>query len=358
LGGKITKLFVKENSNVKQNQVMAYIEATANHDHILKLSATLDELETEVNDGIYDYLDDFGKTKTANLGELQPDYQQFEQSLTKLQSLTTNGFYGQKRKILQQELDNSRYLSVKLKEQLTIYNRDYQLAQKDFDAHQRLAKRGVISQIELAREESKMLSKQLPLKQVESSIMTNNAEQSAKSKELLDLDRSLFEQKSFTSEALKTLISAVNAWKSKYIVTAPTDGKVFFLNTLQENQVVAVNQELFYVGMGKPNDFIGEMKIPQDNFGKLKIGNRVMIRFNGYPSEEYGTVMGLVQGISQIPDKDNTYLVRVKLSSGLKTDYGKTLAFRNGMLASADIITDDQTLAEKILYQFRRALQR
>ena len=99
VGGKLTKLIAKEDDIVKQNQVLAYLEANANHDEILKLSEQLNELEKDVNDGEFETLNTFEKSKFSNLGELQPDYQHFEQSLTQLQSLTSNGFYDQKRQI-------------------------------------------------------------------------------------------------------------------------------------------------------------------------------------------------------------------------------------------------------------------
>ena len=87
---------------------------------------------------------------------------------------------------------------------------------------------------------------------------------------------------------------------------------------------------------------------------KIKIGQKTIIRFNSYPSEEYGTVVGEISYISEIPAKDNTYLAKISLPNGLTTTYNKNLTFRNGMLANVEIITEDRTLASKILYQFRR----
>ena len=357
-GGKLIKLFVKENSVVAQNQVLAYLEATANHDEVLRLSEVLNKIQVGVKEDNLEELNNFKELNFSNLGELQPEFQQFEQSLTQLQSLTSNGFYAQKKNLLRNELSQLQNLANKLNEQRQIYQRDFNLAEKEFSTQQRLAKQGIISNIELSREESKMLSRQLPLKQVETSLINNQNEQSYKSKELLDLDKNLYEQKSFTKEALKTLISNVNTWKNKYILFSPVAGQIFFQKTLQENQVLAVNQELFFVGNGKPTAYLGEMKVAQDNFGKMKLGQSVIVRFNSYPSEEYGTVKGEVANISQIPESDNTYLVRVKFPEGLTTNYHKNLIFRNGMLASADIIIEEKTLADKILYQFRRAIQR
>lgn len=358
VNGKLIKLMVKDNDTVEQNQVLAYLESTANHKDILKLSEQLNQIEQEVVEGKYDNLNNYVKANFSNLGELQPDYQSFQQSLTQLMSLTSQGFYHQKRQILQRELDNLRFMSSKLDEQLFIYRKDYSLVQKEFQSNQRLAQKGVLSALELNREESKLLSKQLPIKQTESAMMSNKAEQSSKSKELLELDKNLFEQQNHTVEALKTLISAVNTWKNKYIITAPSNGKVFFQSSLQENQTLSSNQELFYIGTSKLNDYIGEMHVAQDNFGKVKLNDNVTLRFNSFPAEEYGTVSGEVVSISQIPDKENNYLVKVKLSQGLTTNINKKLTFRNGMLATADIITEDKSLSDKILYQFRRALER
>jgi multidrug resistance efflux pump len=356
--GKITKLFVQENMVIQKDKPLAYIEAIGKHDEILALSEQLGQAEQEVNNGNYQNLASLQNYTASNLGEIQPEFQRFEQTLTRLQSLTSTGFYGNKKKILRQEYDNLHNLESRLKEQINIYSRDYVLAKRNYEAHQRLAKQGVISSIELARQESQLISKQLPYKQAESALINNRAEQSAKNKELLDLDKNLFEEKNFTLEALKTLISAVDAWKNKYIITSPVEGRVFFQSTLQENQVVAENQELFFLGSNRPAEYIGEMAVAQDNLGKIKTGKMVIIKFNSYPSEEYGMVEGFVSSISEIPNKDNSYLVKVKLKNGLKTTYNKTLRFRNGMIASADIIVEDQTLAEKILYQFRRAVQR
>ncbi len=354
INGKLVRLFIKENEIVNKNQALAYIESTANHDEILSLSVQLDTIQKSVQQGYFSALSILRKNSYTNLGEIQPDYQRFEQTLTQLQALTSNGFYAQKRNFLNKELSDIGFMSRKLSEQQQIYQRDFNLAQNEFSKKQRLARQGVVSSSELSDAESRLLAKQIPLKQVEAQLINNQSEQTGKQKELLELDKNLFEQKNTTSESLKTLISAINAWKQKYIISAPVAGKVFFQTTIQENQSVSPDQELFYIGSPKAKQYVGNVNIPQDNFGKIKIGQKVIIRFNSYPSEEYGTVEGVMSYISEIPAKDNTYLTKISLPNGLSTSYNKKLIFRNGMLANVEIITEDKTLASKILYQFRR----
>ncbi len=358
MNGKLVKLFVKENELVQQNQTLAYLESTANHDEILRLSAKLDTIQKNVQKGYFSSLNVISKNNYANLGELQPDYQRFEQTLTQLQSMTSNGFYEQKKGLLNDEISDLNFMSNKLSEQRDIYAKDYELGKAEFAKRQRLARQGAIASSELSEAESRLLSKQIPMKQTEAQIINNQAEQNSKQKELLELDKNLFEQKNNASESLRTLISAINAWKQKYIIVAPVSGKVIFQTTIQENQTINLDQELFYIGSSNNSKNIGEVNIPQDNFGKIKIGQKVIIRFNSFASEEYGTVAGEVIYISQIPAKDNTYLVKIGLSNGLNTTYNKKITFRNGMLANIDIITEDRSLADKILYQFRKALQR
>jgi multidrug resistance efflux pump len=358
INGKLVKLFVKENEVVQQNQPLAYLESTANHDEILRLSAKLDTIQKSVQRGYFSALYTLRKNNYANLGELQPDYQRFEQTLTQLQSMTSNGFYEQKKGLLNDEITDLNFMSNKLSEQRDIYAKDYELAKAEFAKRQRLARQGVIASSELSEAESRLLSKQIPTKQTEAQIINNQAEQNSKQKELLELDKNLFEQKNNASESLRTLISAINAWKQRYIIVAPVSGKVIFQTTIQENQTITSDQELFYIGSSANSQNVGDVNIPQDNFGKIKLGQKVIIRFNSFASEEFGTVAGEVIYISQIPAKDNTYLVKIGLTNGLKTTYNKKITFRNGMLANIDIITEDRSLADKILYQFRKALQR
>ncbi len=358
IDGKLLKLFIKENDKVSKGQILAYMESTANPEHVINLGLLLDKTKEQVNQGDLSTLSSFKTLQNLNLGELQGDFQTFEQSLTKLQSLTTNGFYIQNKQFLKNELFQLKNLSDKLHEQKQIFQRDYDLARGEFNTQQRLAKQGHISSLELTREESKMLARQLALKQVEATLINNLNEQSLKNKELLELDKSLFEQENYTKEALNTLISNVNIWKNKYLIKAEQDGRVFFQKTLQENQVLKANQEMFFIGNGMPFNYIGEMKVAQDNFGKIKIGQNVITKFNSYPSEEFGTVNGKVEFISQIPEADNTYLVKIKFPNGLTTNYKKKLSFRNGMQATADIILEDKSLADKILHNFKKAIKR
>jgi HlyD family secretion protein len=141
-----------------------------------------------------------------------------------------------------------------------------------------------------------------------------------------------------------------------YLLSSPSSGIVHFSNILQEKQQVKSGTEIIFLTQ-KENQFIGKIRIPQTNFGKIAKNQRVIVKFQGYPFEEYGAVEGMVAKISAIPIADNQFfMATVNLPLGLTTNYGKKLTYTNNMMASSEIITEDLRLIERLFYQFRRLI--
>ncbi len=351
--GKLVRLFVQDGKTVKAGAVLAYIESTARHDDVLQLSRELTKAWAIASRGNLEGLYKLNLTNYHQLGELQNAYQTFEQSHIQLRSYLTNGFYSKKKSLLKQEISDLKALADNLRAQHQIQARDMTLAQEDYDIQRQLAQDKVIALLELKREESKNIARKLPYQQTASALINNLTAQRAKQKEILELDKQVDEERDKFLQSLNTLQSAADAWKTKYVLTAPVGGRVIYVGTVQENQTVALSQELFYVAPPS-SEYFGELRIPQHNSGKVQIGQSVLVKFAGYPYQEFGAVRGRITAIADIPLKDSVFLARVELPIGLKTTYGKQLAYKTGMSASADIITNDSRLLEKLFYQLRK----
>ncbi|GAB3891155.1 hypothetical protein GCM10028803_02680 [Larkinella knui] len=61
-----------------------------------------------------------------------------------------------------------------------------------------------------------------------------------------------------------------------------------------------------------------------------------------------------IASIAEVSLRDHVFLAHVALPAGLKTTCGKNLVYRTGMAASAEIITEDRRLIEKLFYQIRK----
>jgi len=357
IDGKLIRLLVREHSPVQQGDVLAYLESTADHRAVLALIERLDVLSRQV--GRQEGNLTARRTVFAgdHLGELQNAYQAFDQAYTQYLSFQANGFYPVQRKLLTEELADLALLEGNLREQVSIYRQDWDLAQREYQVQQDLAEQKVIAVSQLRQEESKLLARRLPLKQAESAIVQNSSAQHAKRKEILALDKEAGEQRGLFVQALNTLRSEAQNWKQRYVLTAPVGGQVYFSRLLEEKQTLAANQEVFFIAP-RIGNYFGEVWVPQQNLGKVRAGQRVLIKFDSYPFQEYGTVAGRIAYLSEIPSKQDVFLAKVDLPDGLRTNYGKSIAYKSGIKASAEIITTDQRLLERLFYNFRRALSR
>ena len=77
LSGKLVKLLVKDGAIVKNEQPLAYLESTANHDQVLKLLANCTSIENKIYSAKVFADPDFSASTNLQLGELQDSYQIF-----------------------------------------------------------------------------------------------------------------------------------------------------------------------------------------------------------------------------------------------------------------------------------------
>jgi hypothetical protein len=96
--------------------------------------------------------------------------------------------------------------------------------------------------------------------------------------------------------------------------------------------------------------------MPVQNSGKVKIGQQVSIRLDNYPYQEFGMLAGVVQSISLVP-RNASYAIEVQLPHDLRTSFNTRLDFKQEMQGSAEIITEELRLLERIFYQIRRVLK-
>ena len=189
-----------------------------------------------------------------------------------------------------------------------------------------------------------------------SALINSQLTQRAKQKELIELTKQVREQRDGFGQALNTLQSAAYAWKARYVLSAPVAGRVSWLVPIYDEVAVKAGHELGQVvpdGATGAGAFTGEMRIGQYNFGKVKIGQTVLVKLPSYPFQEYGSLLGKVGSISPV-STDTTYRAQVIFPNGLLTTTGNRLAARNGLVATGEIITANTRLIEKLFYELRR----
>lgn len=345
--GKLSNLLVRDNQIVTAGQPLAYLESTANHQDVLKLIEHLQQLQKQVSTGKEVDVSFFDNHTIPNIGELQPAYQTFTQSLLTYQASLNSGFYAKKKSFLQRDLISFDKQKSQLTTQKALQQRDLKIAGEEYEMNKKLEQEKAETPAELRAAESKYLSKQSPLVQTDAALITAASNQDAKQKEILELDNQTIEEKSKFIQALNSLISQAMDWKNKYMLCASQNGKVSFAGIIQQNQVLQAGQEVFYINPNNGN-FFGEMAIPQVNMGKVKENQEVLIKLHSYPFEEYGMIRGRISNINDVPYKDSVFLSRVNFNLKSTTDLKRPVHLKQGMMADAEIITEDATILKRI----------
>jgi multidrug resistance efflux pump len=356
MNGRIEKIFVKDNQKVLTNQVLGYVESTAKYNEVTSLDKELSTMVEFIK--FHDLVDlkQIHLKEYQNLGEIQNSYQNFQQVYVQTSTLFSDKYYKQIQGLLKVDIKELEVLSQNLKGQKQILYQDLKLQEKEYQMNKTLHSSKVIADADLFREESKMLSKKEPISLIDKELINNTILIRTKEKEILNLTKLANEQKEIFKQSLNTLRSVIAEWKNRYVFYAPSDGEINFTNLIQEKTSLKANTKVMYVS-SSDNKYKGEIKIPQNNFGKVKTGQTVLIKFKGYPYEEYGIVEGKVESIAKIPSDDTNFYATVNLLNNEKTTNGQQLNFRNGMLASAEIITENLTFAQRIFYSFRKNLR-
>lgn len=129
----------------------------------------------------------------------------------------------------------------------------------------------------------------------------------------------------------------LTCWLIKYPDTIQTSAKLTPLNAISSEN----------------NHYFAEIIIHQSNFSKVKIDQQVLLRFDSYPFQEYGFIVGKIKFINRIPNED-AYIAEVFLVNGLKTTSGKPIRYQDGLVVPAEILTEDKRLLERLYHNFSR----
>ena len=347
--GKLVKLFIKENTEVDSGKLLGYIESNAKTDEVIKMSHQIDLFQKRAINGELDQLFNINLNAIEHLGELQGSYLIFSESFNNFRSFLSNGVYLQKKQMINQEINDLALQKSRLNNQKQIHQQDYEIAEKEFQAHQKLFEGKVISSLEFKREESKYINKKIPLENIASALISNGITQSLKQQELKELDNQVRIEKANFLAKINQFKSEIDNWKIEHLLIAKTSGKVVFNQFINEGDWVSANKPLFYISAKDEGKFIGVMKIGQYALGKVFEGQTVIIRLKAFPYQEYGVLKGKISYLSNLnTTTDTCYVARVIFENGRQSSYKKELNLKNGLIADAEIITQNRSLLGKL----------
>lgn len=354
--GKIQAILIDDKKIVNENTPLAVIENVANYKDVFLLKSITDTIS------LTNSKFPFERLKEAQLGEIENSFAMFQKEYIASELNKQLQPYKVESSAQSFEAKQLRERLQLLEGQKEINQSELQLLKTDVERYEKLFNKGIISAQEIEKQRLVYLQAKKNYKSLLSSISQlkssiNELNRSSKTTVINESTTSINLERS-VMQSFYQLKKAIKDWELNYVFRSSVKGTVSFLQIWSENQTINAGENMFAIIPSTEKGYIGKVKAKAQNSGKLQIGQKVNIRLANYPDREFGVIEGKLKTISLTPDKDGNLLLDIELPNGLKTSYKKQINFQQEMTGTADIITEDLRLLERLLYQFRDVFRR
>lgn len=354
--GRVTQLFVEDNQQVLPGQALGVLENSANYQHVQQLTQMLAFRGTTP-----DSLLALAVVPNWELGSLQEPFGTFAAASRDWWQYLTLDVYGKRLTKMEGEYAQQLQYSNNIRRQLALVREDLQLARRKFTRDSLLFAQEVIPEAQYEESRQLLLNKAYGLEQTRTSLSATQIQLAQLDRNITELKLEQQQQEQHLGMALKRaterLEAALAQWQLTYVLRTPASGAVTFTGFWSEQQHVKAGDVVMTIVTEDPGELVGKMQLPFEGAGKVKPGQEVHVKFAGYPYMEYGMVEGVVANISKVPERD-AYTLEIDFPEGLNTFYGHQLEFSQQMQGTAEILTKDSRLLERIIRPLRFLLKK
>ena len=352
--GPIEEFYVKNGDLVEPFQKLAIIRSTARIADVHKLMKIVEKYEFVGKK--FEFPID--STQNLVLGEIESSYVEFERSYL-------NYFLNNSTQPLEVQLSANQQTLVELAEryddlisQKEIQRQELELKKAEFDRFQQLFQKGVISLQEFQSKKLEYLQMQKTISSLEISISQIREAAFSARQNIKETNISMKEDhvkfSSTLTQSLNNLKRALKQWEENYVLSSSISGAVSFQGVWGENQHVNAGEVVFSIfPKSSSSQLLGKLTVPSHMAGKIAKDQKVLVKLNNFPYQQYGMLIGRVKSISVTPDAEGNYIIYISLPQGPVTSYSTTLTVNQEMIGQAEVVTEDLSIAERIFYKFK-----
>lgn len=356
--GQLDALLVEDNTIVEKDDFLAVLENSANYKDVVLIKSITDTLK--INSASFYF--PLETLPVLILGEIAADFAIFENSYSSY--LLNNEL-----KPFRNEFSANEMSILQTRQRLNILISQKQLGDKELvfkekglKRQKNLFEKGVISEQEYELKQLELLQAKKNHQSMNSQI-SQLQEALGNSKKTLkgtQIKKTQDETRLFKNviQSYFQLKKSIKDWEIRYMLKSSINGKVSFLSFYNENQSIKTGDNVFTIIPSEKGSFVGKTKAPPQNSGKIKLHQKVNIRLENYPANEFGMLSGSIKKISLTPNSDGFYLIDVHLPDSLITTYDKHIKFKQEMRGVAEIVTEDLRLIERFFYQMKDIFKR
>lgn len=351
--GKISRLCVSDGEKVQKGSCLAVIENPAVTEQVLVLKEQVKKVMNNPDSALTILL----PAKELQLGDIQASYTAYLHSLHNYYNQKELDYYPKKIASVKGQISKYQVYSENIERQYQVMLSQYALAEKQYARDSLLYTRNVLSPSEHETSRNQLLQSRYALEGAKASLENLKIQIGQLEESLLDLNLQELEKQNVLTHEYSTsaeqLMNEINRWELAYRLLSPIEGVVTFTSYWNENQNLTSGETAFTVVPSGNKELIGKALLPLARSGKVKVGQRVIVRFANFPDQEFGVVNGVISSISLVPTDEN-YMVEVTFPKGLITNYNKQLPISREMQAQADIVTEELRLIERFFMPLKK----
>lgn len=345
-GGKIGRLLVGDNRNVEAGTIVAVLENAANTDDMIYLTHLL----YMSGDSVIVPEDEL------RLGEVQDAFSAWKYDRVAYANFCRLQYHAKSIRGLEQQLEYLRNYITHGEQQNCYLTEQLELEEKKYRSDCFLADRNVIAEAELDKAKMELLQRRSGTEANQAAIADSRIRMIQLRQNILDLQLDYEKQQKMLRDQIirnrELLLGQIKAWEQKYIIRSPHSGRLVYTRYWVPGEFVTAGENMFTLLLKEKGKYVGRIELPMAKSGKVKVGQEVHIRLDNYPYMEYGLLKGSVSHFSPVSNKE-IYRVDVSLPDGLTGSYSKELPYLQGMSGLADIITEKQTVLQRLFFPLK-----
>ena len=358
-GGRISELLCADKQRVNKGSILAVIENPACTKDVLRLESLIQNISSENTVLNNELLLSEG---AWSLGEVQTAYSVFIKAFTDYKNFCVHNLIHQEKNSIGTRLHSQTQYVAELYRQIELKQKELQIVKAEYERELQLYQNKVISEFDLEAAEQKWLSKQQEYQQLQTTVATAGIESSDLMSNISKLSVQYRQEYNSLSALLQLakseLETAISDWKQRYLLISPDKGIVTLNNIWCLNQNIKAGDKVIAIVSSTCRNIIAKVQLPYEGAGKVEPGQAVNIRVAGFPYLEYGVLQGKVSKLSLVP-MDKFYTVEVELKNGMTTSTGQHLRFSGESYGTAEIITRNRSLFNRVyaplIYAFGRS---
>lgn len=344
--GKPDAIFFRDGSDIRKGDTLAVIENPASYRDIFRVSQLISGFKPDVQSFQNLNLD------TLRLGDVQTEFNSFSRALSDYSLFARQKLHEQKIRSLEEELKQSKILYDRLWSQRNLVMKDLKLTEKQFARDSQLFRTGVIPAVEFEKSQAVLINKRQSLESARLSLSNASISIEKLKQSIVDTRFDEENQRKQLEEVLQNAInqlrSSLKTWEKNYLLVATSTGKLTYMTLWSSLQEVKAGDKVFTINPVERGEVQARLTIPFERAGKVKVGQIVNIKLDGYPYLEYGMVEGVIKSISS-GSTENGFPAVVELTEGICTSYGHKVEIERELSGIAEITTEELTLLQRLL---------